>query len=79
MRLAAVESKVDIIMVSQVLHQWNWDVQLEAAKALARYSTASPDRLSSEIRFEFAVPRDILKILPAPLWRQTHGCALFRR
>lgn len=36
--LNALKNKVDIIAVSQVLHQWTWDNQVKVAKVLAAYT-----------------------------------------
>ncbi|KAI0140356.1 hypothetical protein BJ166DRAFT_116746 [Pestalotiopsis sp. NC0098] len=36
--LNALKEKVDVIVVSQLLHQWTWENQVKAAKALVAYT-----------------------------------------
>jgi hypothetical protein len=35
---ASLKSRVDFVSVFQLLHQWNWNGQLEAAKTLANFT-----------------------------------------
>jgi SAM-dependent methyltransferase len=37
-RLAALKGEIDVISISAVLHQWDWDSQIECVKQLVKFS-----------------------------------------
>jgi len=38
LHLAALMGRIDVISISAVMHQWQWDTQLECAKKLVKFS-----------------------------------------
>lgn len=42
MELGALKGKIDVIHVTHVLHQWDWDTQVRASKNLAALSSPEP-------------------------------------
>ncbi|ETS77999.1 hypothetical protein PFICI_10061 [Pestalotiopsis fici W106-1] len=66
--LNALKGNVDIIVVSQLLHQWTWDNQVKAAKALVDYTKPGSlivgNQIGNSKAFELT-----LKTPPISIWR----------
>jgi SAM-dependent methyltransferase len=66
--LMALKGKVDIIVVSQLLHQWTWDGQVKAAQALVSFT--KPGSLIVGNQIGNSEGQEItLKAPPVSLWR----------
>lgn len=67
--LDLLKAQVDIIVVSQLLHQWTWDNQVKAAQALVAYTKPGSLIVGNQIGNPEA--QDItFKALSATVWRQ---------
>lgn len=66
--LLVLKGQVDIILVSQVLHQWNWDGQLKAAQALSTFTKPGSWIVGNQIGNPEA-QEIVLKAIPLPLYR----------
>ncbi|MCJ1404073.1 hypothetical protein MMC11_007298 [Xylographa trunciseda] len=68
--LLALKGRVDIISITQVLHQWGWDGQLKAAKALATFTKPGSMIVGNQIGNPRA-HESTLKSIGVPVWRHS--------
>ncbi|TGO32137.1 hypothetical protein BHYA_0347g00010 [Botrytis hyacinthi] len=67
--LAPLRGQVDIIAVTQVIHQWDWDRQVTAAKQLIRFTKGPGFRIVGN-QIGNSKPQEVtLKSLVVPMWR----------
>ncbi|KAM0721623.1 hypothetical protein Q7P37_002548 [Cladosporium fusiforme] len=66
--LETLEGRCGIISISQVLHQWDWNGQLQAAKALCKLSAPGSMVVGNQIG-NYTASELTLKSLPRPVWR----------
>ncbi|GAB7327547.1 hypothetical protein MBLNU13_g11411t2 [Cladosporium sp. NU13] len=67
-KLAEFKGKLDITYIAQVLHQWNWDGQIEACKRLTSLSKPGSLIVGNQIGNSTA-QAIVLDSIPLPLWR----------
>lgn len=67
--LAPLRGQIDIISVTQVIHQWNWDGQVKAAKQLIGF-TKGPGSMIVGNQIGNPKAQEItLKSIAVPMWR----------
>lgn len=74
--LNALKGKADVIVVSQLLHQWTWDNQVKAAKALVSYTKPGSLIVGNQIGNSGAFELT-LKQPPVSIWR--HNVESFQK
>lgn len=66
--LMTLKSNVDVIICSQVLHQWNWEGQVKACKALVSFTKPGSLIVGNQIG-NLLAHEITMKMSAAPLWR----------
>ncbi|MCJ1387965.1 hypothetical protein MMC18_000808 [Xylographa bjoerkii] len=66
--LSALKGQVDITSVTQVVHQWDWDGQVKAAKSLATFTKPGSLIVGNQIGNPKA-HEITLKSIGVPMWR----------
>jgi len=66
--LAALKGQVDIVSVTQVLHHWDWNGQVKAAKALATFTNPGSMIVGNQIG-NLKAQEVTLESIGAPMWR----------
>ena len=75
-RLLGLRGQIDIIYVAYMLHQWDWEGQVAAAKNLSKLTRAGSMVVGCQVGNIEAQPI-ALKAVPVPQWR--HNPASFQR
>jgi SAM-dependent methyltransferase len=74
--LMPLKNNIDILSITQVLHQWGWDDQVRVAKVLSSFTKPGSLIVGNQIGNSSA--REVtLKPLSVPMWR--HNPASFER
>jgi len=66
--LSSLKGKVDIVSVLQVIHQWDWDVQVNACKVLATFTKPGSMVVGNQMGNPNA-QEVTLKAIGVPVWR----------
>nr|POE88026.1 methyltransferase ausd [Quercus suber] len=66
--LASLRHRVDIIVISQVLHQWDWDGQLKASQVLTSFTKPGSLIVGNQIG-NMQSQVFYSKIIPSGVWR----------
>ncbi|KAF7866980.1 uncharacterized protein EAF02_009766 [Botrytis sinoallii] len=67
--LAPLRGQVDIIAVTQVIHQWDWEGQVKAAKQLIRFTKGPGSMIVGNQIGNPKAQEVTLKSLVVPMWR----------
>ncbi|KAM0125467.1 hypothetical protein ACHAO1_010604 [Botrytis cinerea] len=67
--LASLRGQVDVIAITQVIHQWDWGGQIEAAKQLIRFTKGPGSMIVGNQIGNPKAQEVTLKSLVVPMWR----------